>query len=382
MGDAPFFMGRANIHFHLGGSDASPLETKQTIKKDLFLDFHGEEINEVQINGVNVPLGKVAFRKHRIYIAEDVDLLDPHAINTVTIKFTNSYVNNSAGLHRSVDAKDGNVYIYSHLEPFNCHRWFPCFDQPSIRAPLNLQVITPKDIEWKVVGNAQKEAVTPITKELLLDLGVPEYQQYEGLLHRFEESAPISTYIYGMTAGNFKKFSPDVPHPRIPMAVYTSQSKAPHFDAQEMIRVTQIGIEFYESFFGVDYPFTKYDQIFLPEFRIGGMENAGCVTYNDVLIKPQSETTDALRFRLAYITLHELAHMWFGDLVTMHWWNDLWLKESFADFMALVCMTECKTQLMQEPFKGHIYKNPEVMNTRFIDNALELDVKKSVTHPI
>jgi len=138
MGDAPFFMGRANIHFHLGGSDASPLETKQTIKKDLFLDFHGEEINEVQINGVNVPLGKVAFRKHRIYIAEDVDLLDPHAINTVTIKFTNSYVNNSAGLHRSVDAKDGNVYIYSHLEPFNCHRWFPCFDQPSIRAPLNL----------------------------------------------------------------------------------------------------------------------------------------------------------------------------------------------------------------------------------------------------
>lgn len=141
-------------------------------------------------------------------------------------------------------------------------------------------------------------------------------------------------------------------------------------------------MEFYEKFFGVKYPFSKYDQIFVPEFRIGGMENAGIVSYNDAFIKPKSEMTDALSFRLAYVALHELAHMWFGDLVTMHWWNDLWLKESFADFMALLCMTECKDELMREPFKGHIYANPEVMNTKFIDAALNLDVKRSITHPI
>lgn len=173
------------------------------------------------INGTQVPLAKVAFRKHRIYIADDVELLNPQSVNTVTIKFTNSYVNNSAGLHRSVDAKDGNIYIYSHLEPYNCHRWFPCFDQPSIRAPLKLTVITPPEADWEVIANGKKEGAVSLNKKQLLgQLDIDETA--EGIVHTFEESPPISTYIYGVMAGKFKRFAPEVPQPRIPMAVYTS----------------------------------------------------------------------------------------------------------------------------------------------------------------
>jgi aminopeptidase N len=149
-GDNPLFLGRARINF-----DLAPTFTAD---KPLFLEFHGNGIYEFDVNGHKIPLNDLDFNKHRINFGKH--LLQPlpavaASHHTVTIKFENSYVNNSAGLHRFVDPKDQQVYIYSHLEPYNCHRWFPCFDQPSIRAPIKLQVITP-DEEWKVIGNSPK----------------------------------------------------------------------------------------------------------------------------------------------------------------------------------------------------------------------------------
>jgi aminopeptidase N len=141
------FDGKVNIQFYINSESGV---TRQEVRDDLFIDFHGEEIQEVSINGERVPLKDVSFSKHRIHIGQHY--LHPDAINTVSVKFLNSYVNNSAGLHRFQDPKDNEIYIYSHLEPFNCHRWFPCFDQPSIRAPLKLSVIVP-DPSWEVVGN-------------------------------------------------------------------------------------------------------------------------------------------------------------------------------------------------------------------------------------
>jgi len=158
------------------------------------------------------------------------------------------------------------------------------------------------------------------------------------------------------------------------MRIFVRQSKADYLDSAEVFRLISEGIVFYRELFGYDFPFVKYDMIYVPEFRIGAMENVGAVTFTDRVLIPRDERTDTTNFRHAYVHLHELSHMWFGDLTTMHWWNDLWLKESFADFCSVTCMSETASIRAR-------YPDPELLLLRFTASALFADLKPT-THPI
>jgi len=157
------------------------------------------------------------------------------------------------------------------------------------------------------------------------------------------------------------------------MRIFLRNSKKDNIDAKEYFRVISTGIKFFEKLIGVEFPFEKYDSIFCPEYRIGAMENVGAITFNDGYLQPKDAQTELLRVSFHYVALHELSHMWFGDLVTMEWWTDLWLKESFADFLGA-------TNMMENPDLQN-YQNADILFVRYLQLSLEADIKKT-THPI
>ena len=299
--------------------------------------------------------------------------------NEVEFEFKNTYVTNSAGLHYYKDPQDSKVYIYSHLEPFFCHRFFPCFDQPSVRAPLKLSVVVPT-LGWNVIANGDETDVKRMqvrsaeARQVIKDSRFSGLLSTDGFLWDFKECPPISSYIYCLCAGQYKQIvNPDKSAPT-PMRIFARDSKVNYVDSAEVFRTISEGIGFYRKLFGADYPFAKYDLIYCPQFRIGAMENVGAVTFTDRILKPADERTDQTDLMHAYIHLHELAHMWFGDLTTMKWWNDLWLKESFADFCSVTCMTET-------PSIRERYPDPELLLLSFTNRALAADLRPT-THPI
>ena len=226
--------------------------------------------------------------------------------------------------------------------------------------------------EWKVIANGASTSIAPFDgQDQLLKNLVNSDEKF--WLHKFEQCPAISTYIYNMCAGQFDVIENPDKDAVVPMRIFLRASKRDNIDDTELFRVVNEGIKFYEEYTGVKYPWQKYDQIFCPEFRIGAMENVGAITFNDGYLQPKDATTDYLRLMLHYVALHELAHMWFGDLVTMEWWNDLWLKESFADFMA-------GTNITRNPAFAN-YKNSDQLFLNFLLHALSADIKKT-THPI
>ncbi|MGQ0483000.1 MAG: aminopeptidase N [Pseudonocardia sp.] len=242
--------------------------------------------------------------------------------NVVVVDADCRYSNTGEGLHRFVDPVDGEVYLYSQFETADAKRMFACFDQPDLKARYTLTVTAAPD--WKVISNATIESSEPTPT------GAVE--------HRFATSEIFSTYLVALIAGPYASWHDEHrdEHGVIPLGIYCRASLAEHMDADRLFRETKQGFDFYHRNFRVTYPFGKYDQLFVPEFNAGAMENVGAVTFLEDYVF-RSRVTKALYERRAETVLHEMAHMWFGDLVTMRWWDDLWLNESFATWASVLC---------------------------------------------
>jgi len=215
---------------------------------------------------------------------------------------------------------------------------------------------------------------SPAASRVISDSGFEDLVLADGFLSDFAASPPISSYIYCLCAGQYTSIVNDDPKAPTPMRIFARQSKIDYLDHKEVFRTITEGIGFYKNLFSYDFPFAKYDVIYVPEFRIGAMENVGAVTFTDRILKPLDQSTDKMKLMHAYIHLHELAHMWFGDLTTMRWWNDLWLKESFADFCSVTCMSDT-------PSIRERYPDPELLFLNMTARGLFADLAPT-THPI
>ena len=244
--------------------------------------------------------------------------------NVLVVSADCYYSNTGEGLHRFVDPVDGEVYLYSQFETADAKRMFACFDQPDLKATFDVTVTAPA--HWQVISNG---ATTSI-------------EDRDGArVHTFATTAPMSTYLVALIAGPYARWD-DVyadEHGEIPLGLFCRASLAPFMDAERLFTETKQGFDFYHCNFGVPYAFGKYDQLFVPEFNAGAMENAGAVTFLEDYVF-RSKVTRASYERRAETLLHEMAHMWFGDLVTMRWWDDLWLNESFATFASVLCQAD------------------------------------------
>jgi aminopeptidase N len=247
------------------------------------------------------------------------------ADNEVVIEADGCYMNTGEGLHRFVDPVDGGVYLYSQFETADAKRMYACFDQPDLKAVHRIRVTAPSG--WVVVSNAPCQHT--------------EDAAGGAIRHVFADSARISPYIVALVAGPYLQWTDEYADDgrTIPLGIYCRASLAEHMDAERLFAETKQGFGFYHRAFGVHYPFDKYDQCFVPEFNAGAMENASCVTFLEDYVF-RSRVTRYLYERRCETVLHEMAHMWFGDLVTMRWWDDLWLNESFATWASVLCQSQ------------------------------------------
>ncbi|NNG37134.1 aminopeptidase N [Nakamurella aerolata] len=274
------------------------------------IDFVGASITSATLNGT--PLDVSGWTNNT-----GLGLPDLAAENELEVVAVGLYTNTGEGLHRFVDPEDDEVYLYSQFETADAKRMFTCFDQPDLKATFAFTVTAPG--HWEVVTGGAEQDVT--------DNGDGSKR------HVFAVTQPMSSYVTALVAGPYHAVRDQ--HDGIDLGLFCRRSLAEHLDAERLFTETKQGFDFYQNAFGVRYPFGKYDQLFVPEFNAGAMENAGAVTFREEYVF-RSKVTRYLYERRNETILHELAHMWFGDLVTMRWWDDLWLNESFASWASVV----------------------------------------------
>ncbi|WP_280462844.1 aminopeptidase N [Nocardia carnea] len=277
-----------------------------------FVDIVARGIRSAVLNGK--PLDIAEYDE-----STGITLPDLAERNELVVEADCEYSHTGEGLHRFVDPADGAVYLYSQFETADAKRMFACFDQPDLKATFDIEVTAPSD--WKVISNGAGSV--------------------EGGRHRFATTPLMSTYLVALIAGPYAEWTDTYTddHGSIPLGIYCRASLAEYMDADRLFTETKQGFGFYHKNFGLPYAFGKYDQLFVPEFNAGAMENAGAVTFLEDYVF-RSKVTRASYERRAETVLHEMAHMWFGDLVTMKWWDDLWLNESFATFASVLCQAE------------------------------------------
>jgi aminopeptidase N len=284
-----------------------------------YVDLIAERVHEITLNGAAIDPAS-AFANGRIALSPLADS------NELRVVAECRYSSDGTGLHRAVDSSDGKIYTYTKFEPAYARRVFANFEQPDLKAEFTFHVTVPAD--WTVLSNQ------PATE--------PEPAGEGSAVWHFPPTPRISTYLTAMAAGHYHVVRDSHTTPRgqvVPLGLACPASLAGSLDIDEVYLITRQGLDFYTELFQGDYPFAKYDQVFVPEYSAGATENAGCVIISDQLLF-RSRVTDALREVRAMVILHEMAHMWFGDLVTMKWWDDLWLNESFAEYCGTLSSAE------------------------------------------
>lgn len=301
LGDA--YQGVVAVEFQLT-DNAAPLE----------IDFTGGSVSAVVVNGQALAADYNGF-----FITLPASALIAGS-NTVTINYRHPFDQDGTGLHRFVDPEDNRTYLYTYLWPYYSNRLFPNFDQPNLKATYELTVRAAND--WQVISAMREDSVT-------LD--------GDSSLWHFPQSALFSTYIFSLHAGPYQIWEDQAGD--IPIRLLARQSLAPYVAADEWLTYTRDGLAHYRDYFDIPYPFLKYDQVIVPDFLIGAMENVAAVTFSESYVDRGAGTRFSSQ-RRANTILHEMAHMWFGDLVTKDWWNGLWLNESFATLMASIAVAE------------------------------------------
>jgi aminopeptidase N len=335
---AESFSGTTTLAFDL--NDAS---------QPLTIDLDQASIASLSVNGKAVT---PQYNKWFITLAPQ-DLVQGR--NTVEVSYTRLHATNGEGLHRMVDPVDHRVYTYSHFEPAAAHKMFALFDQPDLKATYQITVTVPSD--WVVSSTNRESKVQEVGSSKVWT---------------FPRTKKLSPYNFSMHAGPYKVWE-DHSGP-YPLRLFARQSVAAQVSPQDWFKYTRAGLAFFDKYFGIPYQFEKYDQLLVPDFLYGAMENAGAITFAEHSFLHQEEMTAAQRESLASVIMHEMAHQWFGDLVTMQWWNGLWLNESFASFMGTLATAEATEFPGWQSFYSGRKQSAYVQDQRVTTHPIETPV--------